>query len=230
MATMQTENVLAIIQAGGAGGRMDVLTLERAKPALPFAGSYQLIDFPLSNLVNSGIDDVWLSVQYQASALEEQVLNGRPWDLDRTGGGLRLLVPQQGTGSLDEEGFAKGNADELFRLRDQIRTAAPDLVIVMSADHVYRLDYRDVIATHRKKEAEVTMVTTDLAEVFGEDARRPRGRRGEPAGPGDLVRLQAREGGLHDGGDGGVRLRARRADQGPRGAAPRAVRRTRRGR
>ena len=171
MTTVQTGNVLAIVQAGGAGGRMDVLTLERAKPALPFAGSYQLLDFPLSNLVNSRIDDVWLSVQYQASALEDQVLNGRPWDLDRTRGGLRLLVPQEGTGSMDEEGFAKGNADELFRLRDQIRTAAPDLVIVLSADHVYRLDYREVIATHRSKEAEVTMVTTDLADVFGEDAR-----------------------------------------------------------
>ena len=171
MASMQTGNVLAIVQAGGAGGRMDVLTLERAKPALPFAGSYQLLDFPLSNLVNSRIDDVWLSVQYQASALGEQVLNGRPWDLDRTRGGLRLVVPQEGTGSMDEEGFAKGNADELFRLRDQIRTAAPDLVIVMSADHVYRLDYRDVIHTHREKGAEVTVVTTDLAEVFGEDAR-----------------------------------------------------------
>ena len=72
---------------------------------------------------------------------------------------------------MDEEGFAKGNADELFRLRDQIRTAAPDLVIVMSADHVYRLDYREVIATHRAKEAEVTVVTKDLADVFGEDAR-----------------------------------------------------------
>ncbi len=164
-------NILAIVQAGGAGGRMDVLTLERAKPALPFAGSYQLLDFPLSNLVNSRIDDVWLSVQYQASALEEQVLNGRPWDLDRTRGGLRLLVPQEGSGSMDEEGFAKGNADELYRLRDQIRTAAPDLVIVMSADHIYRLDYRDVVRTHQGKGAEVTMVTTDLSGVFAEDAR-----------------------------------------------------------
>ena len=80
------------------------------------------------------------------------------------------MVPQEGTGSMDEEGFAKGNADELFRLRDQIRTAAPDLVIVLSADHVYRLDYRDVIHTHREKGADVTMVTTDLAQVFGEDA------------------------------------------------------------
>lgn len=170
MATMQQIEILAIIQAGGAGGRMDVLTLERAKPALPFGGSYQLLDFPLSNLVNSGVEEVWLSVAYQASAVEDQVHNGRPWDLDRTQGGLRLLVPQEGTGSLDEEGFAKGNADELYRLRDQIRTANPDLVLVMSADHVYRLDYRDVIGTHRAKGAEVTMVTTNLEGTYAENA------------------------------------------------------------
>ena len=168
MADMESTKILAIIQAGGAGGRMDVLTLERAKPALPFAGSYQLLDFPLSNLVNSRIDDVWLSVQYQASALEEQVHNGRPWNLDRTGGGLRLLVPQEGTGEMDEEGFAKGNADELYRLRDQIRSAHPDLVLVMSADHVYRLDFRDVVETHQDKNAEVTMVVTDLEDVYAE--------------------------------------------------------------
>ncbi len=167
---MEQTRILAIIQAGGAGGRMDVLTLERAKPALPFAGSYQLLDFPLSNLVNSGIDEVWLSVAYQASALEEQIRNGRPWDLDRTHGGLRLLVPQQGTGGMDEEGFAQGNADELFRLRDQIRTADPDLVLVMSADHLYRLDYREVVSTHRDKGAEVTVVTTGLEGTYAEDA------------------------------------------------------------
>src|SRR3954454_23721677 len=167
---MEQTKILAIVQAGGAGGRMDVLTLERAKPALPFGGSYQLLDFPLSNLVNSGVDDVWLSVQYQASALQEQVRNGRPWDLDRTGGGLRLLIPQQGTGSMDEEGFARGNADELFRLRDDLRRADPDLVLVMSADHVYRLDYRDVVDTHRRKDAEVTMVVTELDGLFAEDA------------------------------------------------------------
>jgi glucose-1-phosphate adenylyltransferase len=166
---MDSTKILAIVQAGGAGGRMDVLTLERAKPALPFAGSYQLLDFPLSNLVNSRIDDVWLSVQYQASALQDQVRNGRPWDLDRTGGGLRLLIPQEGSGSMDEEGFAHGNADELYRLRDEIRREAPDLVLVMSADHVYRLDYRDVVETHRAKDAEVTVVVTDLGDVYGED-------------------------------------------------------------
>lgn len=167
---MTTIGILAIIQAGGAGGRMDVLTLERAKPALPFAGSYQLLDFSLSNLVNSRIDEVWLSVQYQSSALQDQVRNGRPWDLDRTHGGLRLLVPQQGSGSLDEDGFAQGNADELYRLRDQIRAADPELVVVMSADHVYRLDFREVVATHRAKGADATLVTTDLATTYAEQA------------------------------------------------------------
>ncbi|MCW2819936.1 MAG: hypothetical protein JWR42_2723 [Marmoricola sp.] len=168
MNPLQRVKTLAIIQAGGAGGRMDVLTAERAKPALPFAGSYQLLDFPLSNLVNSGVDDVWLSVAYQADSLEEQVRTGRPWDLDRTRGGLRLLMPRQGSGSLDEEGFAQGNADELFRLRDDLRMADPDVVLVMSADHVYRCDLGDLVATHLAKEAELTMLVTDLSEVHAE--------------------------------------------------------------
>jgi glucose-1-phosphate adenylyltransferase len=160
---MSRARVLAIVQAGGAGSRMDVLTRERAKPALPFAGIYQLIDFPLSNLAHSGITDVWLSVQFLGSTLEEQVANGRPWDLDRNRGGLRLLMPQEGAGSTDEEGFARGNADELFRLRDQIRAADPAYVVVMSADHVYRFDYRDAIATHRELDADCTIVTTEIS-------------------------------------------------------------------
>ncbi len=230
MATMQPTKVLAIVQAGGAGGRMDVLTLERAKPALPFAGSYQLLDFPLSNLVNSGVDDVWLSVQYQASALQDQVRNGRPWDLDRTAGGFRLLVPQEGTGSLDEDGFAKGNADELYRLRDQIRNAAPDLVLVMSADHVYRLDYRDVVETHQAKDAEVTLVVTDIDDVYAED-------------PSDHAVLEVNRLGrvtafdykpdravVEHGGDRGLPLRPDGPRRGPRGAAPPGVRRAARGR
>lgn len=169
MNPLQRLKVLAIIQAGGAGGRMDVLTAERAKPALPFAGSYQLLDFPLSNIVNSGVDDVWLSVSYQAESLEEQVRNGRPWDLDRTRGGLRLLMPREGNGSLDEEGFAQGNADELYRLRDDLRRAAPDVVLVMSADHVYRCDLGELVGTHLDKGAELTMLVTDLAGVYAED-------------------------------------------------------------
>jgi glucose-1-phosphate adenylyltransferase len=159
---MTRDHILALIQAGGAGGRMDVLTRERAKPALPFAGSYQLIDFPLSNLANSGITDVWVSVQFLGSTLEEQVLNGRPWDLDRNRGGLRLLMPQEGAGSTDEEGFAKGNADELYRIRDQISGDDPELVVVLSADHVYRFDLMEAVSTHRARHAECTVVTTEV--------------------------------------------------------------------
>lgn len=159
---MTRRRVLALIQAGGVGGRMDVLTRERAKPALPFAGVHQLVDFPLSNLAHSGISDVWLSLQFQGSTLQEQVANGRPWDLDRNLGGLRILLPHEGTGGMDEEGFARGNADELFRFRDQLADFDPDAVLVMSADHVYRLDYRDVLDAHRDTGAECTLVTTAL--------------------------------------------------------------------
>jgi glucose-1-phosphate adenylyltransferase len=157
---MGRSRVLALIQAGGAGSRLDVLTRERAKPALPFAGVFQLVDFPLSNLTHSGITHVWLSVQFQGSTLEEEVANGRPWDLDRNHEGLRLLMPQEGTGSLDEDGFARGNADELYRIRDQIAAADPEVLLVMSADHVYRLDFNDVLETHRREGAECTVVTT----------------------------------------------------------------------
>jgi glucose-1-phosphate adenylyltransferase len=159
---MARDRVLAIIQAGGTGGRMDVLTRERAKPALPFAGVHQLVDFPLSNLTHSGVSDVWLSVQFQGARLQDEVANGRPWDLDRNLGGLRLLMPQEGTGGMDEEGFSRGNADELFRIRDQITAFGPDVVLVMSADHVYRLDFTEVLDTHRRKEAECTVVTTEV--------------------------------------------------------------------
>ena len=159
---MSRNRILAIIQAGGAGGRMDVLTRERAKPALPFAGVYQLVDFPLSNLAHSGISEVWLSLQYQGVSIEEPVANGRPWNLDRNTGGLRLLMPEQGTGTEEEDGFAQGNADELFRIRDQIRTADPEVVVVLSADHVYRFDYTDAVETHRRHDAECTVVTTQV--------------------------------------------------------------------
>ena len=160
-------DVLALVQAGGAGNRMDVLTRERAKPALPVAGIYQLIDFSLSSLAHSGISEVWLSVQYHGTSLEDQVANGRPWDLDRTSGGLRLLMPEEGTGGADEEGFARGNADELYRIRDQIEQSGASVVLVMSADHVYRFDFRDLIEAHLDGDHECTVVTT---EVDVEDA------------------------------------------------------------
>ncbi len=158
---MARSRVIAIVQAGGKGSRMDVLTRERAKPAMPFAGIYQLVDFPMSNLMHSGISDVWLSVQYQANSLDEQIANGRPWDLDRDSGGFRLLMPQEG-GSPDSEGFSSGNADELFRIRDEIAATRAEVTLVLSSDHVYRFDFTDAIETHRSKGAECTVVTSEV--------------------------------------------------------------------
>jgi len=156
---MARDRVLALILAGGQGSRMDVLTRERAKPAMPFAGSYRLIDFPLSNLHHSGIDDVWLSVQYQSHSIADEIASGRPWDLDRTYGGLRVLPPQEGLGAV-EDGLASGNADVLFRQRDLIRADDPSALLVLSADHVYRFDYAEALETHRAKDADCTIVTS----------------------------------------------------------------------
>lgn len=159
---MPRPKVLALLLAGGEGSRMGVLTSTRAKPVLPFAGVYRLIDFPLSNCVHSGVADVWVIEQFQPHALNDHLLNGRPWDLDRNTGGLRIMPPY--TGKEDEDGgWAEGNADALYRNRRFIREFGPDLLLVLSADHVYMLDYRDVIDAHLAREgAAVTMVTTEV--------------------------------------------------------------------
>jgi glucose-1-phosphate adenylyltransferase len=103
---------LALILAGGAGSRLELLTDPRAKPSLPFAGTYRLIDIPLSNLMHSGLSEVWIVEQYRPHSLNDHLASGRPWDLDRTYGGLRVLPPYQGAAG---EGFASGNADALYR-------------------------------------------------------------------------------------------------------------------
>lgn len=158
---MKIPKTLALILAGGAGNRLKALTERRAKPALPFGGSYRLIDIPLSNLLHSGLSDVWIVEQFRPHSLNDHLANGRPWDLDRTHGGLRVLPPYQGQGG---EGFAEGNADALFRQREFIREFAPELVLVLSADHLYTLDYRAVIETHLGAGAVLTMVTTEVEE------------------------------------------------------------------
>jgi glucose-1-phosphate adenylyltransferase len=157
---MKVPRVLALVLAGGEGGRLAPLTNERAKPALPFAGIYRLIDFPLSNCLHSGIADVWVIQQYEPHELEEQLAGGRPWDLDRTRGGLRTLHPYLGD---SESGWYEGNADAIYRNREVIAAHEPDVLIVLSADHVYKLDYADVVAGQRESGAAVTMVTTKVA-------------------------------------------------------------------
>jgi glucose-1-phosphate adenylyltransferase len=153
---------LVLILAGGAGGRMELLTEHRAKPVLPFAGVYRLIDFPLSNCLHSGMEDVWVIQQYEPQSLNDHLANGRPWDLDRTHGGLRLLGPHQGPSS--ESGWHQGNADALFKNRSFIREFDPEALVVVSSDHVYKLDYSQVVAAHAERDADVTIVTTTVAE------------------------------------------------------------------
>lgn len=157
---MSRKKVLAIILAGGEGGRLEVLTEERAKPAVPFAGVYRLIDFALSNCMHSGISDVWVIEQYRPHSLNEHLANGRPWDLDRTYGGLQVLPPYEVRDRGDGGGFAQGNADAIYRHREFIRDFDPDILLVLSSDHIYKLDYRDVIDRHIEREADVTIVTT----------------------------------------------------------------------
>lgn len=165
---MYKEKVLALILAGGKGGRLGILTDDKAKPVMPFGGAYRLIDFALSNCVNSQITDVWVIEQYELHSLNEHLSNGRPWDLDRTYGGLQVLPPFQDDSK--KEGFAKGNADAIYRHTEFIEEFNPDTVIVLSADHVYKMDFRDAIQTHLEKKAAVTMVTTKLPK--GENASR----------------------------------------------------------
>ncbi|MBB5233684.1 glucose-1-phosphate adenylyltransferase family protein [Deinococcus budaensis] len=157
------QKVLAIVLAGGKGSRLAPLTTERAKPAVPFLGTYRLIDFPLSNLVHSGIGDVWVIEQYLPHGLNDHLSGGRPWDLDRTRGGLVVMPPFSSPENEDGE-FAQGNAHALAQHVRLMREFAPDVVLVMSADHIYKLDYSDVIREHVRRGASVTMVTTELAD------------------------------------------------------------------
>lgn len=163
---MALPRILVLVLAGGAGGRLELLTDRRAKPAVPFAGVYRLIDFPLSNCLHSGIADVWVSIQFHPTSLSEHLANGRPWDLDRSVGGLLTLPPYRGT---ERGGWNTGTADSLWRQADQIRAFAPDALVVASSDAVYKLDYREVAEAHLGSGAEVTMVTT---EVEADDASR----------------------------------------------------------
>jgi glucose-1-phosphate adenylyltransferase len=155
---MPRSRPLVVVLAGGAGGRLELLTRDRAKPAVPFAGTHRLIDFPMSNCRNSGLQDVWVSQQFNPISLSDHLSNGRPWDLDRTSGGLLALQPRLGND--DRTGFQQGTADAIWRYAPLIREFAPDAIVIVSADAVYTADYGALIDEHREAAADVTMVTT----------------------------------------------------------------------
>ena len=157
-------DVLALVQAGGQGSRMDVLTRERAKPVLPYGGTHRLIDFTLSSLANSGLVDVWVSVEFQVASLDDYLSGGRPWSLDRNRGGFRRMVPQTGSGPATEDAFAHGNADLLLRMsRDLIHFGAPT-VVVASADHVLAADLAPTLERHLDSGADATVMTSEVTK------------------------------------------------------------------
>ncbi|MFB0834969.1 glucose-1-phosphate adenylyltransferase family protein [Arthrobacter halodurans] len=184
-------DVLAVLLAGGRGSRLAPLTDGRSKPATPFGGVYRLIDFQLSNIAHSGIRDVWVVEQFRPFTLNQHLAGGRPWDLDGTRHGLRILPPAEG-GARD--GFAEGNAHALYQQAPLIRESGAGIVVVLSADHLCTFDLRDAIDTHRDSGAELTIVTTEVEEdpsrysVVQTEAGRVTGFDYKPASPrGNLV-------------------------------------------
>jgi glucose-1-phosphate adenylyltransferase len=149
--------VKAVILAGGEGTRLKALTVKRAKPAVPFAGKYRMIDFPLSNCVNSGIFDVLVLTQYRPHSLNEHIARGRPWDLDRSfSGGVQLLQPYKGHFDTD---WYSGTADAVAQNINFIRHGMPDYVLILSGDHVYQMDYNQLIQFHIDRGADATVCT-----------------------------------------------------------------------
>lgn len=147
----------AIILAGGEGSRLGILTAKRTKPAVPFAGKYRIIDFPLSNCVNSGIFDVMILAQYRPHSLIEHIGAGGPWDLNRDfTGGVRMYTPYKARGASD---WYLGTADAVQQNFRFIKSGDPDLILVLSGDHIYEMNYDAMIAFHTDHDADLTMAT-----------------------------------------------------------------------
>jgi glucose-1-phosphate adenylyltransferase len=151
--------VVALILAGGAGTRLGVLSEHRAKPAVPFAGRFRIIDFTLSNCVNSGIYNVGVLTQYLPRSLNEHIGIGRPWDLDRSRGGVRLMQPYQGKGHQEWYG---GTADAVLQNIDYLRDMRADTVVVLSGDHIYKMDYRKMLQAHEERNAHLTLAVMNV--------------------------------------------------------------------
>ena len=147
---------IAMLLAGGQGSRLYDLTKQTAKPAVSFGGKYKIIDFPLSNCINSGIDTVGVLTQYQPLALNEYIGNGATWDLDRSRGGLSVRPPYQGNKKSD---WYKGTANAIYQNITFIKQYNPDYVLILSGDHIYRMDYSKMLEQHKATGAACTIAT-----------------------------------------------------------------------
>ncbi len=155
----QQKEMITMLLAGGQGTRLYVLTKEVAKPAVPFGGKYRIIDFPLSNCVNSGIDTVGVLTQYRPLELNSYIGNGQPWDLDRMNGGVYILPPYV----KDKEGqWYKGTANAIYQNINFIERYSPEHVLILSGDHIYKMDYSKMLAYHKEKGADATIAVLDV--------------------------------------------------------------------
>ncbi len=150
---------VAMLLAGGQGSRLYALTETTAKPAVPFGGKYRIIDFPLSNCVNSGIDTIGVLTQYQPLVLNEYIGNGQPWDLDRISGGVMVLPPYQAKAGAD---WYKGTANAIYQNLNFINRYDPDYVLILSGDHIYNMDYSQMLDFHKKNKADCTIAVIDV--------------------------------------------------------------------
>jgi len=161
--------VLGIVLAGGKGTRLYPLTRERAKPAVPFGGKYRIIDFTLSNCVNSDITNVVVLTQYNPRSLNDHIGLGRPWDLDRNNGGVKLLQPYIARGRVAE--WYRGTADAVLQNFNVIEHDAGDIILVLAGDHIYKMDYEPMLVQHVEQNADVTVgcleVSVSEASAFG---------------------------------------------------------------
>ena len=161
----QKKRCIAMLLAGGQGSRLKVLTEKTAKPAVPFGGKYRIIDFPLSNCVNSGIDTVGILTQYQPLELNEYIGNGQPWGLNKTHSCAQILPPYERHDK--KSGWYKGTANAIYQNIDFIERFHPDYVVILSGDHIYKMDYAAMVAYHEANEASCTIAvrTVPLAEA-----------------------------------------------------------------
>ena len=157
---MPMEKVLALILAGGSSEKLGALTEHRADAGLHFAGKFRLIDFPLSNLVNSQIYNIGVLTQYMPRSLNDHIGVGKPWDLDRANSGVRLLQPYMGG---PYGGWQNGNADAVRRNMDFIERQRADDVLILAGDHIYLMDYRPMLQQHREKRSSVTIATRSVS-------------------------------------------------------------------
>lgn len=153
------KEMIAMLLAGGQGSRLGVLTSSIAKPAVAFGGKYRIIDFPLSNCINSGVDTVGVLTQYQPLVLNDYIGNGLPWDLDRTYGGVKILPPYQGKDSAD---WYKGTANAIYQNMKFIEQYDAEYVLILSGDHIYKMDYAKMLKFHKKNNADCTIAVIDV--------------------------------------------------------------------